>query len=93
MNDKKKAACLSFLAVTKNFLGNKKADSYHVLVTTMLLAYRDLVCKMIIKPHLLHSYFDQFSSKPKAVSDVQDERFHQDLMTMEHCYQGICKKT
>ena len=86
MNDKEKAAWLSFLAVTQNFLGNKKADSYHVLVTTMLLAYRDLGYKMIIKLHLLHSHFDKFSNKPKAVSDEQDEWFHQDLMIMEHCY-------
>ena len=46
VNDKEKAAWLSFVAVTKNFLGNKKADNYHVLVTAMLLAYRNLGYKM-----------------------------------------------
>ena len=35
INDKERAAWLSFVAVTQNFLGNKKADNYHVLVTTM----------------------------------------------------------
>ena len=74
MNDKERVAWLSFVEVTQNFLGNKKADNYHVLVTTMLLAYRDLGCKMSIKLHFL--------------SDEQGERFHQDLMTMENCYQG-----
>ena len=74
MNDKERVAWLSFVEVIQNFLGNKKADNYHVLVTTMLLAYRDLGCKMSIKLHFL--------------SDEQGERFHQDLMTMENCYQG-----
>ena len=54
----------------------------------MLLAYRDLGCKMSIKLHFFHSHFDEFPSNPKAVSDEQGERFHQDLVTMQHCYQG-----
>jgi len=35
MNEKQKAAWLSFVAVTRNFLGKKKADNYHVLVTKL----------------------------------------------------------
>ena len=76
MNDKERAVWLSFLAVTRNFLGNKKADNYYVLVTTMLLAYRDLGCKMSIKLHFLHSHLDEFPSNHGAVSDEQGERFH-----------------
>ena len=34
-NYKERAEWLSFVAVTQNFLDNKKADNYHVLVTTM----------------------------------------------------------
>ena len=64
MNDKEKAALLSFVAVTGTFFGNKKADNYHVLVTTMLLAYRDLGCKMIIKLHFCHSHLDEFPNNP-----------------------------
>ena len=88
INDKERAGWLSFVAVTQNFLGNKKADNYYVLVTTMLLAYRDLGCKMSIKLLFLHSHLDEFPSNPKAVSDEQGERFHQDLMTMENRCQG-----
>ena len=88
INDKERAACLSFVSVTQNFLSNRKADNYHVLITTMLLAYRDLECKMSIKLHFLHSHLDEFPSSPGAVSDEQGERFHQDLMAMEHCYQA-----
>ena len=54
----------------------------------MLLAYRDLECKMSIKLHFLYSHLNKFSSNPGAVSNEQSERFYQDLMTMEHRYQG-----
>jgi len=47
-----------FVTVTRNVLGNKKSDNYHLLVTSMLLAYRDLGCKMSIKLHFLHSHLD-----------------------------------
>ena len=89
MNDKERAAWLSFVAVTRNFLGNKKTDNYHVLVTTVLLDYRGLGCKMSIKLHFLHSHLDKFPSNPEAVSDEQCEWFHQNLMTIEHRYQGL----
>ena len=83
INDQERAAWLSFVAVTQNFFGNKKADNYHVLLTTMLLAYHNLGCKMSIKLHFLHSHLDELPSNPKAISDEQGERFHQDLMTIE----------
>lgn len=88
MNEKEKAAWLSFSAVVRNFLGNKKAHNYEDLVTNMLLAYRDLGCNMSVKLHFLHSHLDRFPENLGAVSDEQGERFHQDLMTMEERYQG-----
>ena len=90
INDKESAAWLSFVLVevTEKFLGNKKADNYHVLVTTMLFGYCDLGCKMSIKLHFLHSHLDEFPNNPGAVSDEQGKQFHQNLMTMEHRYQG-----
>ena len=88
INDKEKAAWLSFVAVTRNFVGNKKADNYQALVIRMLLAYRDLGYKMSIMLHFLHNHLDEFASNPKVVSDEQGEQFYQDLMTMEHRYQG-----
>jgi hypothetical protein len=88
MDDKEKAAWLSFAAVIQNFLGNKKADNYEVLVTRMLLAFYDLGCNMSVKLHFLNSHLDKFPKNLGAVSDEQGERFHQDLMTMEERYQG-----
>ena len=88
MNEKEKAAWLSFSAVVRNFLGNKKAHNYEDLVTNMLLAYRDLGCNMSVKLHFLNSHLDRFPENVGAVSDEQGKRFHQDLMTMEERYQG-----
>jgi len=43
-----------------NFL----ADNYNVLVTRMLLAYRDIGCKMSIKLHFLHIHVNEFPNNP-----------------------------
>ena len=63
----------------KNFLGNKKADNYEVLVSSMLVAFRNLGCNMSIKVHFLYNHLDKFPPNLGAVSDEQGERFHQDL--------------
>ena len=88
MNDKEKAAWLSFVDVMKNFLGNKKAGNHENLVGNMLSAFCDLGCKMSIKVHFLFSHSDKFPNNLEAVSDEQEERFHQDLMAVEEHYQG-----
>ena len=60
MNDKEKAAWLSFVDVMKNFLGNKKAGNHEDLVGNMLSGFRHLGCKMSIKVHFLFSHLDKF---------------------------------
>ena len=87
INDKEKAAWLSFVDMMKNFLGNKKAGNHENLVGNMLSAFHDLGCKMSIKVHFLFSYLDKFPDNLGAVSKEQRKRFHQDLMTVER-YQG-----
>ena len=77
------------MEVIQNFLGNRKADNYKLVVNIMLLlAFCDLGCNMSIKLHFLNSHLDQFPENLGAVSDEQGERFHQDLMMMEERYQG-----
>ena len=88
MNDKERTAWLSFVAVMTNFLSNKKADNYETLVANMLSAFRNLGCNMSVKLHYLYSHIDRFPVNLGAVSDEQGEPFHQDLETMEDCYQG-----
>lgn len=88
MDQKERAAWMSFVAVINNFLGNKKAENYVLLVQRMLKAFCDLGCNMSIKMHFLNSHLDQFPENLGDVSDEQGERFHQDLKTMEERYQG-----
>ena len=71
MNDKEKAAWLSFVDVIKNFLGNKKAGNHGDLVGNMLSEFHDLECKISIKVHFLLSDLDKFSDNLGAVSDEQ----------------------
>ena len=44
---------------------------------------------MSIKLPFLNSHLDQFSENLGDVCDEQDERFHQDIKTMEERYQGV----
>ncbi|XP_066198436.1 uncharacterized protein [Saccopteryx leptura] len=88
MNKEEKAAWQSFVAVTKNFLGNKKAENYELLVQRMLLSFRNIGCNMSVKIHFLNSHLDKFPEYLGTVSDEQGECFHQDLKTMEERYQG-----
>lgn len=88
MTQVEQLAWKSFVAVTQNFLGNKKAANYVELVDEMLERFRDLGCNMSIKLHYLHSHIDHFQHNLGDLSDEQGERFHQDLKTMESRYQG-----
>ena len=90
VNDKEKAAWLSFVDVMKNFLGNKKAGNHEDLVNNMLSAFHDLGCKMSIKVHFLFGHLDKFPDNLGAVSDEQVERFYQEMMAVEERYQGRC---
>ena len=72
MNNKK-TAWLSFVAVIKTFLGNKKANNYEVL------GFQKLGCNMSVKVHFLNSHLDQFTKNLGAVSVEQGVHFHQDL--------------
>ena len=88
MNVLERNAWTSFVSVVENFLGNRKADNYELLVADMLSAFRNLGCKMSVKLHYLYSHLDKFPDSLGAVSDEQGERFHQDLKVMEERYQG-----
>ena len=78
----------AFVLVVKNFLGNNKASNYEELITNMLYAFKNLGCNMSIKMHYLFSHVDRFPENFGAMSDEQEERFHQDIKEMETRYQG-----
>lgn len=73
--------------VVKNFLNNNTAPNYVELVTTMLLAFRNLGCNMSIKMHQLFSHADRFLANLGSMSDEQGERFHQDIKEIKTRYQ------
>ena len=87
INDTEKAAWLSFVDVTNNFL-EKKAQNYENLVSYMLSAFHHLGCITSIKVHFLFNHLDKFPESIGSVRYEQGEQFHQDLMTVEERYQG-----
>ena len=76
MNNKEKAARLSFVNVMKNFLENRKAGNYEDQVGNMLSEFHNLGCKMSIKVQFLFSHLDKFPDNLGAITDEQGERFH-----------------
>ena len=53
------------------------------MVDNMLKAYENLGSQMSFKMYFLHSHLDFFPPNLGAVSDVQGERFHQDISVMK----------
>jgi hypothetical protein len=72
----------------KSFLGNRKAENYHEIVSDLLMAYKAMGCNMSLKIHFLDSHLDFFPENLGAVSDEHGERFHQAIYNMEKRYQG-----
>ena len=43
---------------------------------------------MSLKVHILDAHLDKFKENMRAYSEEQGERFHQDILDFERCYQG-----
>jgi len=52
-----------------------------------LQSYQKLGCNMSLKIHFLHSHLNFFPENCGAVSDEHEERFHQDISSMEKRYE------
>ena len=76
-------AWLSFVSITKNSLGNTKADNYVYLINNMLEKFKKLNVHMSIKIHFLFSHLDRFPENLVVVSDEQGERFSQDIKVIK----------
>ena len=77
----------AFKWICANFLGNNMYHAYRNGVEKLLDASKEMVCRMSLKMQFLHSPLELFPENLGAVSDEQGERFHQDILTMEVCYQ------
>ena len=72
----------------KNFFGNHQVKNPNELVEKLLKSLQGISADMSVKYHFLLSQLDKFPDNCSDVSDEQGERFHQDIKTMEECYQG-----
>ena len=80
MNDREKAAWISFKQVVENFLGNFKSDNHKKIVKNILQKFQEQNCLMRIKLHFLHSHLEHFPENRGDYSEEQEERFHQDII-------------
>ena len=83
MNELELPTWISFVDVVKNFLGNHRAKNYKELKSL-----QDISANISIKAHFLLNHLDKFSENCSDMSDEQEERFHQNIKTMEEGYQG-----
>ena len=60
------------------------------MVNEMLNSFESLGCNMSIEVHYLHSHLECFPENLGDFSEEQGERFHQDIKTLENCYQRRC---
>ena len=81
MNSTELEAWGAFSKVVHNFLGNTKKENYKI-VKRMLNAFANQGWNMSLKVHFLHSHVDYFPENLEAYSEEQNEKFHQDLLTM-----------
>ncbi|KYN29160.1 hypothetical protein ALC57_01407 [Trachymyrmex cornetzi] len=88
MTVNEKNAWLSFKAVIKGFLGNRKEANYKDLVETILDNFKKLGCNMSVKLHFLYSHLDFFPANLGEISEEQGERYHQDMKEIKRRYQG-----
>lgn len=88
LNPLEKSAWESFVKVSRDFLGNRRAENYREIVADMLRNYRALGARMSLKIHFFHSHLDFFPENLGDVSDEHGERFHQDIAVMETRYQS-----
>ena len=87
VNETERNAWLSFKRICKDFLGTYKAANYQDAVQDLLTLYKAMGFNMSLKIHFLESHLNFFPENLGELSDVHDERFHQNIMTMEKRYQ------
>ena len=83
-----KKAWLSFAEVVSKFLGNTEDSDYKTIVENMLACFERLGLRMSLKVHFLHAHLHYFLQNLGDMSKEHDERFHQDIKSMEIWYEG-----
>ena len=78
----------SLKSVITNFLGKNRCEEYEKEVDELLKNFQKLGARMSVKMHFLRSHLDYFPQNCGDLSEVQGERFHQDIRVMEERDQG-----
>ena len=93
MDEKEKAAWISFSEVVSKFLGNNKDPNYRKIVGDMLEAYKELGYNMSKKMNFLLSHVNYFPENPIFLSEEHNERSHKGVQSskggtrmLEHQY-------
>ena len=76
------------MALTKNFLGNVRAQNYEELVDNMLKRYQSLGARMSLKTHFYNSHLEFFPHNLGDISNKHGKRFCQETAIMKTLYQG-----
>ena len=84
----KRATWFSYVSVIREFLSNTKASNYRSLVDVMLQNFQARGARISIKLYYLFSHLDYFPENLGNVGKKHEERFHQDIRTMEKRCQG-----
>lgn len=83
-----KAAWDAVKRVIAGVLGKHRAENLETIVHEMLAGFELIGVHMSLKIHFLHYHLDFFMFQSATESDEHGERFHQDIMHMEHRYRG-----
>ena len=92
MNDLELRSWTSFVDLGKIFLGDRRTENNKELVGKLLKSLQDIDANMRIMVHFLNNHLDKFPDKWCDLSDEQGEWVHQDIKTMEECYQERLNK-
>ena len=68
------------------FFKKFKSPSYQEGAAELFAAYKEMECRMSLKMHFFHSHLKFFPENLGAVSDVQSEKFYQDIQAMKERY-------
>lgn len=74
--------------VIDNFLGNHRAVNYKEIIHNMMMSFERMKINMSPKNHYLYQHLDFFRDHLGKISDEHGERFHQQIMLIEHRFQG-----
>lgn len=85
-NNGSKVFCLPRSHLVLLYSRRKSSLDYQECIEKLLQSYEDMVSRMSLRISFLHSHFNFFPPKLRAVNGVHGERFHRDITKKECNY-------